>query len=220
MGHVHAHAPHELTEPPGRGERRLELAAVLLLALTTLTTAWCGYQAARWSGEQSEHFARASSTRIKSQQASTRAGQLRIDDLLYFDGWLDARQSGDRRLAAIYRRRFRPEFIPAFRAWLAQRPFTNPRAVPGPLYVADYKLADSARSERLDDEADALFKGGTDAKRTDDRYVLSTVFFAAVLFFAGISLRLDWRPLRIVVLGMAFALLGGGVAFVLTLPVA
>jgi hypothetical protein len=46
------------------------------------------------------------------------------------------------------------------------------------------------------------------------------VFFAAVLFFAGISLRLDWRPLRIAVLGMALALLTGGVAFVLTLPVA
>ena len=43
----------------------------------------------------------------------------------------------------------------------------------------------------------------------DGLYVLATVFFAAVLFFAGISLRLDWRPLRIGVLG-----------FVLTLPVA
>ena len=41
-----------------------------------------------------------------------------------------------------------------------------------------------------------------------------------MLFFAGISLRLDWRPLRIAVLGMALTLLIGGVAFVLTLPVA
>jgi hypothetical protein len=224
MGHVHAHAPHELTEPPHdrpeRFERRLELAAVLLLALTTLATAWCGYQAARWSGEQSEHFARASSTRIKSQQASTRAGQLRIDDLLYFNGWLDAREAGNTALAAIYRRRFRPEFEPAFRAWLAQKPFTNARAALGPLYLPEYRLADSARSTHLDGQADGLFKEGTDAKRTDDRYVLSTVFFAAVLFFAGISLRLDWRPLRIGVLGLAFALLSGGVIFVLTLPVA
>jgi hypothetical protein len=224
MGHVHAHAPHELTEPPddrpARAERRLELAAVLLLALTTLATAWCGYQAARWSGEQSENFARASATRIKADQASTRAGQLRIDDLLYFNGWLDARQAGNRRLATIYRRRFRPEFEPAFRAWLAQRPFANPRTALGPLYLPQYRLADSARSARLDDSADDLFAEGTDAKRTGDRYVLSTVFFAAVLFFAGISLRLDWRPLRIAVLGMAFALLGGGVVFVLTLPVA
>jgi hypothetical protein len=223
MGHVHAHAPHELTEPPENGpagaERRLELAAVLLLALTTLATAWCGYQAARWSGDQSQNYARASATRIKAQQASTRGGQLRIDDLLYFNGWLDAREAGNGRLAAIYRHRFRPEFVPAFRAWLAQRPFTNPRAAPGPLYVPEYRPADLARGERLDAAADKLFEDGTDAKRTDDRYVLSTVFFAAVLFFAGISLRLDWRPLRFAVLGMAFALLGGGVVFVLTLPV-
>src|SRR5436190_19793037 len=128
MGHAHVHAPHELTEgsessgtPPDRFERRLELGAVLLLALTTLATAWCGYQAARWSGEQSQHYARASAIRIKALQASTRAGQLRIDDLLDFNGWLDARQAGNERLATIYRGRFRPEFEPAFRAWLAQR---------------------------------------------------------------------------------------------------
>jgi hypothetical protein len=166
MAHVHAHAPHALTEPahvrPARAERRLELSAVLLLALTTLATAWCGYQAARWSGEQSQNYARASATRIKAQ----------------------------------------------------------PRTARGPLYLPQYKLADSAQSARLDAAADDLFAEGTDAKRTDDRYVLSTVFFAAVLFFAGISLRLDWWPLRIGVLALAFALLTGGVAFVLTLPVA
>jgi hypothetical protein len=193
---------------------------VLLLALTTLATAWCGYQATRWSGEQSQHFARASATRIKSQQAATRAGQLRIDDLLYFNGWLDARQSGDRQLQAIYRRRFRPEFVPAFRAWLAQRPFTNPRAIPGPLYVPQYRSADLVRSARLDAAADNLYEQGTEAKTNDDRYILATVFFAAVLFFAGISLRLDWWPLRVAILAMALALLVGGTVFVLTLPVA
>ena len=229
MGHVHVHAPHALTEgperegsapPPPRAERRLELASVLLLALTTLATAWCGYQAARWSGEQSQHYARASATRIKALNASTRAGQLRLDDLNYFNGWLDARQAGNTQLAAIYRRRFRAEFVPAFRAWIAQRPFTNPRAIPGPLYMPQYRSADLARSERLDAAADELYAEGTQAKTNDDRYILSTVFFAAVLFFAGISLRLDWRPLRIVVLGLALALLLGGVGFVLTLPLA
>jgi hypothetical protein len=227
VGHVHVHAPHELTEnphgkpvPPERAERRLELGAVLLLALTTLVTAWCGYQAARWSGEQSDNFARASATRIKAQQAGTRAGQLRIDDLLYFDGWLDARRAGDRGLESIYRRRFRPEFVPAFRAWLEQRPFTNPRAISGPLYMPEYRSRDLAVSAKLDAAADGLYEDGSGAKRNGDRYVLATVFFAAVLFFAGISLRLDWRPLRIGVLGFALALLVGGGGFVLTLPVA
>jgi hypothetical protein len=204
VGHAHVHTPHELTEPreaeesapPPRSERRLELISVLLLALTTLATAWCGYQAARWSGEQSQHYARASAIRI------------------------NARQAGDKRLATIYQRRFRPEFDPAFRAWLAQRPFTNPRAIPGPLYMPQYRLADLALSAKLDATADALYTEGTDAKSNDDRYIFATVFFAAVLFFAGISLRLDWRPLKVAVLGMALTLLVGGAAFVFTLPLA
>jgi hypothetical protein len=43
---------------------------------------------------------------------------------------------------------------------------------------------------------------------------------AAVLFFAGISLRLDWRPLRIAVIAMAAGLLAAAGAYVLTLPLA
>jgi len=227
--HVHNHAPHELTEPPGHGggrsgapdrrERVLELYAILLLALTTLATAWSGYQAARWSGEQAQSFARASTMRIKAQAQSTLAGQLRIDDLVMFNGWLDAREAGDRELAAIYRRRFRPAFEPAFEAWMAQRPFTSRSTVPGPLYMPEYRLAETVRSSELDAEADGLYREGTTAKTNDDRYILSTLFFAAVLFFAGISLRLDWRPLRYGVLGMGTVLLLVGVGYVATLPV-
>ena len=229
MPHVHVHAPHELTEShghserdpgvPERRERLLELYAILLLSLTTLATAWSGYQAARWSGEQSQSFARASTMRIKSQAQSTLAGQLRIDDLVMFNSWLDAREAGERELAAIYRRRFRPEFVPAFQAWTAQRPFTSRSAVPGPLYMPEYRLAETSRAAELDAQADELYRAGTAAKANDDHYILSTLFFAAVLFFAGISLRLDWRPLRYVVLGMATVMLLTGAVYVATLPV-
>jgi hypothetical protein len=228
MPHVHAHTPHELTEGPeeeegtgrpGRTERRLELIAVLVLSLATLATAWSGYQAARWSGEQSQSYARASATRVKAQQKATFAGQERIGDLLLFNGWLNAHDAGNAKLSKTYRRRFRPEYRPAFAAWIAQRPFTNPDAIPGPQLMPQYKLAAEADAARLDAEADGLYKEGTDAKSNDDHYILSTVFFAAVLFFAGISLRLLWLPLRIVVLSMAAILLASGLIFVLTLPV-
>jgi len=227
MAHVHVPVPHEIAEPPeespgkpARAERMLEIAAVLLLSLTTLATAWSGYQAARWSGEQSQSYARASATRTRSQIAETRGGQERIQDLLYFNRWLDADHRHDRGLAALYVRRFRPEFLPAFHAWLAQRPFTNPHAIAGPLYMPQYRLADESRADAFDHEADALYLTGTEAKSADDHYILSTVFFAAVLFFAGISLRLEWRPLRVAVLGMAAAMLVSGLVFVATLPVA
>lgn len=221
MSHGHTHVPEELTEgSTSAGERILELSAVALLSLTVLATAWSGYQASLWSGEQSQHYAQASAVRIKSQQASTHAGQSRIDDLLYFNGWLDAHQAGNEGLAKVYQRRFRPAFEPAFKAWIAQHPFTNPDAVPGPLYMPQYRLAAVARANVLSNEADDLYQEGTDAKSHDDDYILSTVFFAAVLFFAGISLRVDWRRLRIAVLVFATAMLLGGLAFVLTLPIA
>jgi hypothetical protein len=227
MPHVHVHAPHELTDresgsdrPPPRRERVLELAAVVLLSITTLATAWSGYQAARWSGDQSQKYAQASAKRIQAQRETTNAGQLRIDDLVLFNNWLNAQDAGNRRLATVYRRRFRPEFVPAYRAWLAQRPFTNPRAVAGPLYMPQYRPAALARGKAFDARADDLYREGTEAKSNDDKYILSTVFFAAVLFSAGISLRLDWRPLRMTVLGLAGAMLLGGLVFVLSLPTA
>jgi hypothetical protein len=227
MPHVHAHVPHELTEGheeetpghPDKIERRLELFAVVLLSLTTLATAWSGYQAARWSGEQSQSYARASATRIKAQQQSTAAGQERIGDALLFNGWLNAHDTGHAQLAATYERRFRPEFRPAFLAWRAQHPDTNPAALPGPQYMPEYRPAAAAQAAKLDTVADGLYTEGTDSKANDDHYILSTVFFAAVLFFAGISLRLLWRPLRITVLGMAAVLLTGGLVYVLSLPI-
>jgi hypothetical protein len=225
MEYVHAHAPEALIEvherpSPLRAERWMELGAVLLLAIATLATAWCGFQAASWSGDLSQQFSESSTARMHAVQASTRAGQHRIDDLLYFNHWLDAREAGNEQLADIYRRRFRPEFVPAFEAWMAQRPFTNPDAIAGPLYMPEYRSADQARSAELHAVADERHEHGTRAKLYADRYILATVFMAAVLFFAGISLRLDWRPLRIAVIAMAAGLLVGGGAFVLTLPLA
>ena len=61
---------------------------------------------------------------------------------------------------------------------------------------------------------------GTAAKDNEDKYILTTVFFAAVLFFSGISLRLEWRPLRIAVLCLGATMLLGGLVFVLTVGTA
>ena len=56
-----------------RGSDRLELAAAFLLALATVATAWSGYQASRWNGEQAKAFSRANATRIESTRASALA---------------------------------------------------------------------------------------------------------------------------------------------------
>ena len=223
MPHVHAHVPHELSEPPEherkvpRNERILEFAAVLLLSCATLATAWSGYQAALFAGKQSQRYAQASTLRIHSQNQSTIAGQFRLEDLLLFNRWLDARETGNQRLESIYQRRFRARFRPAFNAWIAEHPFSNPRAKPSPLYEPQYHPAEVDEAAALDREADIRYEEGTAAKEKDDKFILSTVFFAAVLFFSGISLRLDWRPLRIAILAFGTLMLLGGLVFVFTL---
>jgi hypothetical protein len=223
MRHREIHVPEDLTE---RGERRarterlLELGSVIVLSLAVLATAWSGYHAARWSGEESQLYTEASALRVKAAEMETLAGQARIDDQLYFDGWLDAYDAGNMRLAAVYHRRFRPEFRAAFRSWLAQQPFSNPDAVPGPLYMPEYRPAALDEAAELDAKAEELFQEGITAKENDDAFILSTVFFAGVMFFAGVCMRLDWWRLRVAVFGLGSAMLVGGVVWVLALPIA
>jgi hypothetical protein len=201
-------------------ERTLELITVVLLSLATLLTAWSGYQAAKWGSQQSERFSDVGGFRGQAQRQLTLAGQQRIDDLLYFDGWLSAREAGDAKFMRLYRNRFRPEFLPAFRAWLRQEPFKHPDTALGPLYLPEYRPVALRRAAEFDVRADTANRAALQAKDDDNNYILSTVFFAAVLFFAGISLRLDWAPLRMTVVGLGALALAGGVVFLLTLPIA
>ena len=43
----------------------VDIASAALLALATVATAWSGYQASRWNGEQAKAGARANAARIE-----------------------------------------------------------------------------------------------------------------------------------------------------------
>ena len=107
-----------------------------------------------------------------------------------------------------------------FETWLALHPLTNRAAPPGPTYMPQYHPAPFAAAAALEARADDLFQEGTQAKTNDDRHILSTVFFAAVLFLAAVSLRLEWQRLRIAVLAFGTIMFLGALTFVLTLPIA
>jgi hypothetical protein len=220
--HVHVHAPHELTEQHDgskpRHERTFELMATLLLALATVGIAWSGYQGARWNGRQAREYAQANAARSLANRADTDADQERTQDLLNFNRWLDATTTNNTTLAGRYERSFRPEFWPAFEAWLAQDPLNNPAADVTPLQVPEYRVADRERSDRLEREGTEHFELGKDATENTDSYVLTTVFFATVLFFAGISLRFAWQRMRVAVLVLGAISIGYAVVMLATLP--
>jgi hypothetical protein len=190
---------------------------VLLLSVATVCVAWSGYQAARWSGVQARRYAAASTARAQATRAATLAGQERLQDLLNFNRWLEVSSEGNGLLAALYERRFRPEFRPAFEAWRAADPINNPDAVATPLLMPQYRLANFEKADKLERDGDRRFEAAHDATENTDKYVFTTVFFAAVLFFAGISMRFAWVAMRIAILSLAFAFLVYGVMTLLTL---
>jgi hypothetical protein len=221
--HVHVHAPHEFSEPHGgstaRSERLMELVATLLLAIATLGIAWSGYQGARWNGEAAEEYSAANGSRARANRAETNGDQDRTQDLLNFNRWLEVTTEGNQGLASLYERRFRPEFRPAFEAWLADDPLNNPAAEASPLREPEYKLADLERADKLEAEGDEHFETGKEATEHTDSYVLTTVFFAAVLFFAGISMRFVWQRMRVAVLVLGWLFLVYAIVVVASLPI-
>jgi hypothetical protein len=221
--HVHFHAPHEFTEGEGggstRNERVLELVATLLLAIATLGIAWSGYQGARWNGHQAQEYAQANTARSLSNRSSTAASQDRTQDLLNFNRWLEVTTDGNAELADFYQRRFRPEFVPAFEAWMAGDPLHNPDVESSPLRMPQYQLANLVKANRLEKEGDEHFEKGKDATENTDSYVFTTVFFAAVLFFAGISMRFVWQRMRVVVLVLGTVFLAYAIVQVARLPI-
>jgi hypothetical protein len=79
-------------------------------------------------------------------------------------------------------------------------------------------LADSVKADRLETLGDRRFDEGKDATENADNYVFVTVFFAAVLFFAGISLRFQWFPMRVTILAIGAALLLYGIVKLASMP--
>jgi hypothetical protein len=111
--------------PPAkpRWEELVEILEAILLAIVAIATAWSGYQAAKWDGRQAELYGVASTIRIQADQLLTLGGQERLLDVSTFNTWIEARTEGRKELAALYERRFSPEFKLAFDAWPALDPF-------------------------------------------------------------------------------------------------
>jgi hypothetical protein len=196
--HEHANEPHE---PAGFGggdrqARMVQIGEALLLSLVTIAAAWSGYAAAKWGTESRLQLAEAATLRNLATRADLAALSTRNFDSSTFNAWFTAFTLDDPQKEAIARRRFRPEFKVAFDAWMATDPFRNPRAPPGPTYMPQYRLADQAKAEELDRQAEAASAAGNHAGVVGDDYIRITVFLAAVLFLVGIGSTFKLHTIR------------------------
>jgi hypothetical protein len=190
-----------------RHSRIVQVCEVVLLAIVTLTAAWAGYSAARWSTESRVDIAKSSTLRNLATRADLEANTLRNFDASTFNAWFIAFTLNSPQKEAIAERRFRPAFRVAFNAWMATNPLHNPHAPPGPTYMPQYKLPAQTQANNLDNEATAKFNEGTDAGSTSDNYIQITVFLAAVLFLVGIGSSFKLYGVRYALISFGAALL-------------
>ena len=203
---------------PSRTDR-VELAAAVLLAIAAVTTAWSSYQASRWNGEQAKTASTVNKTRIEAARAADLASSQTQVDIATFIQWVDAYAQQEAELASFYRERFRAEFKPAFDAWIATRPLQTPGAPPTPFAMPQYRLAAAADATRLDAEAEVLAAQVRSYIQRSSNYVLGVVLCAVALFFAGISTKLVSRRLRVVMVGLGWAIFAVAIVWVATSPV-
>jgi hypothetical protein len=200
------------------GHTILEIAEALVLAIVAIATAWSGYQAALWTGHQSELYGQASKLRVQAEGAATYANQERLYNASTVVEWLKAEAQNDKKLTALFEKRFLPEFRPAFEAWKKTDPLNNPNAPAGPQLMAEYRSSRTEQAVRLNDQATEVFDQGTRGREHADEFVRATVTLATVLLLIAISQRFKTRGVRVGLLVVAMFLLCFPLYHILMLP--
>jgi len=198
---------------------RIEVVSTVLLALAAVATAWSGYQATRWNGEQTKASSRTNAIRIDAARAQGLAEAQTQIDVATFTQWVDAYARRETELADFYFKRFRDEFGPAVDAWLATRPLRNPNAPLTPFAMPEYRLASAAEAERLDAEAETSSATVRRNIQRASNYVLGVVLFSVSLFFAGMSTKLGDARLQRITLALGCLVFLGTLIWIATSPV-
>jgi hypothetical protein len=198
---------------------RVEVLATVLLAVAAVATAWSGYQATRWNGEQAKASGTTNKIRIEAARAQGLSQAQTQVDVATFTQWVDAYARKETQLADFYFKRFRKEFKPAVNAWLATRPLKNSNAPLTPFAMPQYKLAAAAEAKRLDAEAEISSATVRRNIQRASNYILGVVLFSVALFFAGMSTKLSDIRLRKLTLALGFVVFLGTLSWIATSPV-
>ena len=200
-----------------RSLRYVDITAAILLSIATVATAWCAYQSTRWSGVQSVDFAEASTLRLEAANDFNLAlTAINYDTITYIE-WLNAVRADDEELAEfVTENLIREEFRPYLEAWLENADENDlPTPLEDDLYVTE--LLSEAAS--LTEQAEEKFSDARDANQTGDDYVLATVLFASVLFFAGISTKFERLRVQGGLVFVGFIMLILGIIQIAGLPI-
>ncbi len=195
------------------------------MSAAVILTAYSAYESTRWSGVRAASFAEASGNRTDAATIVTLATTELSYDASAFRQFAFEFRNEDFDDAAIRTEisdltetLLRDEFKPYFDEWLALDPQDNPDAPRTPFDLPDFESENFAVAGELEVKANEKFAEAKDASQTGDNYALATVFFASVLFFAGISSASTNMYTRGIMLAIGSFGLVAGIVWIATLP--
>ena len=179
-------------------KRWVEPVAALIMALATLGTAWCSYESAAWTRRANRLMNEYNALERRAGLLSLQGMQAATIHTAMFMQLLAAKEAGNERLADFYAHRFPPDVRKAYDAWLAEKPFENPKADPHPFVPKLYEVRGAKEAAVASASAAQKIDDARAAGSTSGAYLANTVLFATVLFFANASIKFEQRRVRIV----------------------
>jgi hypothetical protein len=196
----------------------VEPIVALLMALTTVGTAWCSYQSAAWTRQSNRLLNEYNSLERRAGVLTLQGMQTATIHTAMFMELLAAQQSGNEKLRDFYAERFPPDLRKAYDAWMAQKPFENPKADPHPFVPNLYEMRGTREAAEVTSNAASKVQEARAAGTVSGQYLANTVLFATVLFFANAAGKFEQRRVRMAAVCFAVAIFAFAVARTMMLP--
>src|SRR5438309_11855498 len=211
-----------MSEKPAESLRRkwIEPVVAVLMALTTLCTAWCSYESAAWTRRSNRLMNESNALERQAALLDVQGNQALIVHASMFMQLLAAQHAGNEKLASFYAERCPRDVKKAYDAWLAQKPFENRAADPHPFVPNLYQVRRAAEATTARANAAARIAQARDAGNRSGQYLANTVLFATVLFFAGTAGKFEQPRVRLSAAAFGVAVFAFAVVRMLLMPAA
>jgi hypothetical protein len=198
----------------------VEVVTVVILGIATVASAWCAYQSSRWNDTETVEARAATDLRVEQSRVYSQATTTIVYDSTVVAAYASAVSSNDTELQAFFRQSLiREEFQPVLQRWRAQID-SGSTEVSSLLDDTEYIDGLFGPSRALDIEIRDASLRADEAGSTGDSYLLTTLFMASALFFAGVVSSFKSRSPKVVLLMGGVLLLAVGAARIADLPVA
>jgi len=196
----------------------LEIAIAILLSLSTVGSAWCAFQSTLWNGNQTFELAESNKAGRDASEGVVISMERKSFEAILFIHFIEALSEEKEELANFFYQRFPENLKKATDEWLKTNPMKNPNAPKSPFEMDSYTLPEEKLSKDLRQLSSDKMETAVKSNKNADTYVLLTVLFASVLFFAGIGSTIRRKEMRLILIIMAICLFTGTVIALAQMP--